>query len=180
VQFSRHRGTVRAELDAVEAQVLADLAGQLLSLVEPPALGDDPLAALVGMSGSEVPAPDDPVLARLLPDAYRDDPEAAGDFRRFTDAELRARKRADAQHVLASLPADGGRLALSRDDVDRWLGFVNDARLALGTVLGVSDDTDPEEADEDDPAYQAMQVYSWLGWLQESLLSCVEPRPHGG
>ncbi len=34
--------------------------------------------------------PEDPVLARLLPDAYRDDPEAAGEFRRYTEPALRS------------------------------------------------------------------------------------------
>lgn len=179
MQFTRHRGAVRAELDQVEAQVLGDLAEQVLSLVEAPSVSDDPLAAMVGMSGGDVVSPQDPVLSRLLPDAYRDDDAAASDFRRYTDAELRARKRADAQHVLASLPSEGGRVELDRDDVDRWLGFLNDVRLALGTVLEVSEETDPEEYDPEDPAHQALQVYAWLGYLQESLLSCVDPRPQG-
>jgi len=179
VRFTRHRGAVRADLDAVEVQVLADLAEQLLTLVEPPEVSDDPLAALVGLSGADVPPPQDPVLSRLLPDAYRDDVDAAADFRRYTDGELRARKRADAQHVLASLPEGGGRVQLDRDAVDRWLGFLNDVRLALGTVLEVTEETDPDQLAEDDPAYQALHVYAWLGWLQESLLSCVEPRHPG-
>ena len=179
MQFTRHRGAVRAELDQVEAQVLGDLAEQVLSLVEAPSVSDDPLAAMVGMSGGDVVPPQDPVLSRLLPDAYRDDDAAASDFRRYTDAELRARKRADAEHVLASLPAEGGRVELDRDDVDRWLGFLNDVRLALGTVLEVSEETDHDDHDPEDPAYQALQVYAWLGYLQESLLSCVDPRPQG-
>jgi hypothetical protein len=170
---------VRAELDAVEAQVLADLAQQVLALVEPPAVSEDPLAAMVGMPGSDVPVPEDPVLSRLLPSAYRDDDAAAADFRRYTDADLRAQKRTDAAHVLEMLPPEGGRMSLDRDDVDRWLGFLNDVRLALGTVLEVTEDTDPEDYDPEDPAYQALHVYGWLGWLQESLLSCVEPRSSG-
>ena len=28
----------------------------------------------------------------------------------------------------------------------------------------------------DDPAVQALHIYGWLGYLQESLLSCLEPR----
>lgn len=177
MRFTRHRGAVRAELDEVEAQVLGDLARQLLELVEPAVSSDDPLAAMVGMPGEAVTPPDDPVLARLLPDAYRDDPDAAGDFRRYTDSDLRTQKRADAEHVLAALPADGGRIELDRDACDRWLGFLNDVRLALGTLLQVTEETDPDEGDPEDPAYQALQVYAWLGYLQESLLSCVEPRP---
>jgi hypothetical protein len=131
------------------------------------------------MSGEEVHRPDDPVLARLLPDAYRDDPAAAGDFRRYTDGELRQRKRANATAVRRSLPEGGGRLELDRDQADQWLECLNDMRLALGTAMGVTEDTDLDEADEEHPAYASLQVYGWLGWLQESLLSCVEPRrPH--
>jgi hypothetical protein len=37
----------------------------------------DPLAALVGI-GTAVDAPSDPAVARLLPDAYREDPDASG------------------------------------------------------------------------------------------------------
>ena len=176
MRFTRHRGRFRADVDAVEAQVLDQLAAELLEIVEEPDLGEDPLAALVGMSGDEVHPPDDPVLARLLPDAYRDDPAAAGDFRRYTDGELRTRKRANATAVRRSLPDGGGRLELDRDQADQWLECLNDMRLALGTALGVTEDTDLDDVDGDDPAYASLQVYGWLGWLQESLLSCVEPR----
>jgi hypothetical protein len=166
---------VRADVDEVEAALLAQLAEELLHLVEQPDLDDDPLAELVGLA-DEVHPPDDPVLARLLPDAYRDDPAAAGDFRRYTDADLRRRKRDNAHAVRRSLPEGGGQLELDRDAVDQWLECLNDMRLALGTVLEVTEELDPYEMSEEDPSYASMQVYGWLGWLQESLLSCVEPR----
>ena len=177
MRFTRHRGALRAELDVFELQLLRQLVEEILALVEEPAVSEDPLAALVGMPRGDVNPPDDPVLQRLLPDAYRDDPAAAGDFRRYTDAELRAGKRANAQVVGASLPEHPGKMTLDRDQADAWLGWLNDVRLALGTSLGVTEATDPDDYADDDPAYQALQVYSWLGWLQESLLSCLEPRP---
>jgi hypothetical protein len=177
VLFTRHRGAVRAELDPYELQVLRQLVDEILALVEEPEVSDDPLAALVGMPPGEVPPPENPVLRRLLPDAYRDDPDAAGDFRRFTDADLRAGKRANALAVGQSLPESAGKLTLDRDQVDAWLSWLNDARLALGTVLGVTEETEPEDFEEDEPAFQSLMVYSWLGAVQESLLSCVEPRP---
>ena len=179
MRFTRHRGKVRADVEAIEGMVLADLTGQLLQLVAAPAVGDDPLAALVGLPAEEVFPPDDPVLARLLPAAYADDDQASADFRRYTDADLRIRKRANAEAVRASLPEGKGRIELDRDQVDQWLECLNDLRLALGTALGVTEDTDPEDHDEDDPAREALEVYGWLAHLQESLLSCVEPR-HGG
>ncbi len=187
MRFTRHRGSVRADLDEVEAGVLVQLAEEVLGLVDEPEVSGDPLAALVGLPSGDVHEPDDPVLSRLLPDAYDrpgadgTDPEASGDFRRYTDADLRAGKRADAQVVLDTVPLGGGRMTLDRDQADAWLGCLNDVRLALGTSLGVTEQTDPDDyADAgDDPAYQALLVYSWLGYLQESLLSCLEPRVPG-
>jgi hypothetical protein len=178
VRFTRHRGGVRADLEAVEAQVLAQLANELLGIVEPAggSASDDPLAAFVGLPSGDVPRPEDPVLRRLLPDAYRDDEGAASDFRRYTDSELRAAKRGHATVVLETLPDGGGQMRLDRDQADAWLGALNDMRLALGTSLEVTEQTDPDDYDEDHPARQALEVYGWLGWLQESLLSCLDPR----
>ena len=165
----RRRGGVKAELSDVEAGILTDLAHQLLSLLGEPAPPQDPLAALVGMPSGDIQPPDDPVLARLLPAAYADDPQAALEFRRYTDADLRDGKRANVQRVLQTLPAAGGRLELDRDSCDAWLSWLNAIRLALGTALEVTEDDLPH----DDPSHQ---VYGWLGWLQESLLSCLDPR----
>jgi hypothetical protein len=176
MRFTRHRKAIRADVDDIELQVLSQLAREMLELVPGPQLSDDPLAALVGLPSGDVDAPDNPVLARLLPEAYRDDPAAAGDFRRYTDSDLRATKRTDARAVLDSLPSTKGRLELDRDQADRWLGALNDMRLALGTSLDVSEDLELEDLEEDDPRLQALSVYSWLGYLQESLLSCLDPR----
>ncbi len=176
MRFTRHRKGLRAQVDAVEAQVLAQLAREMLQIVEAPDVSDDPLAALVGLPGGDVHPPDNPVLQRLLPDAYAGDPEAAGDFRRYTDSDLRATKRADATAVLDTLPDGGGRMDLDRDQADRWLGALNDMRLALGTSLGVEEETDLDEQDAEEERGHALQIYGWLGWLQESLLSCLDPR----
>jgi hypothetical protein len=172
MQFTRHRKQVRANPDDIEVLLLTKLGEELLQLIEEPAVSDDPLAEMVGMPPGEVSPPDNEVLARLLPDAYRGDPEAAKDFRRYTDSELRQAKRANAKALLASLPEGGGTFDLDRDLVDVWLACLNDMRLALGTALDVTEDTDYDDTDD-----QSLQIYAWLGWLQESLLSCVDPRP---
>ena len=98
------------------------------------------MAALLGNPGPAAP-PDDPVLARLLPDAYRDDTEAAGEFRRFTEQELRSGKLAAAQTVLDTLPEEGGRVELTEEDAQVWLRALNDVRLALGVRLDITEDT---------------------------------------
>ena len=182
MRFTKARGgRVTADVEPVEAAVLGQCAADLLALLaeDEPEDGavQDPLAALVGMPSGPVDAPDDPALQRLLPDAYGDDdPEASREFRRYTDADLRGGKRAHAGTVLATLPAEGGALVLDREEADAWLGCLNDLRLVLGTRLEVTEDLDPDDLAQDDPRLQALQVYGWLGWLQESLISCLVPR----
>lgn len=189
MRFSRTRQGVKADVSDVEASVLASAVAQLLELLgEQAAAEQDPLAAMVGLSGGAVEPPDDPALARLLPDAYRpdasDDPrfdveEAAAEFRRYTEAELRSGKRACAVTVLETLAALGGagRLRLDRNQADAWLGTLNDLRLVLGSRLDVTEDTDLQAPPGDPDIAHALQVYGWLGWLQETLLDALDPRP---
>ncbi|MDX6198698.1 MAG: hypothetical protein QOJ79_1849 [Actinomycetota bacterium] len=180
MRFKRSRRGVEAKVEPGEAQVLAQCAGELLELLgtEEEASGD-PLEALVGLPPGDVSPPDDPALARLFPSAYEGDDAAATEFRRFTESDLRAGKRAAASDALVSLQpllSAGGKLVLDRDQADAWLSWLNDIRLVLGTRLDVTEDTYEEDIDPEDPRWQVMQVYSWLGWLQESLLSCLDPR----
>ena len=123
-------------------------------------------------SGGPTSPPEDPVLARLFPDAYGNDPEAAGDFRRYTEPGLRSGKVAAARTVLATLPVEGGRIRLSAGDAEAWLRALNDVRLALGVLLGISEDYERELADVTgtDPRSAYLQVYDWLTFLQETLV----------
>ena len=78
MRFKRRRGAVTADLDAGEAGLLAALAEDLLGLLgDGDQADEDPLAAMVGLSSGPVAVPDDPALARLLPNAYADDDHAA-------------------------------------------------------------------------------------------------------
>lgn len=188
MRFARTRqGVVKADVRAVEASVLTSAVSQLQQLLgEAGAVDADPLAAMVGLPPGEVRRPDDPALSRLLPDAYRasQDPDfdveqAAGEFRRYTEGDLRAGKRAQAAAVLAHLSAlpAGGRLRLDRAGADAWLGTLNDLRLVLGTRLEVTEETGGQPPPDDEDRAHALQVYAWLGWLQESLLDCLDPTP---
>jgi hypothetical protein len=181
VTFKRTRRGVEAKLEPVEAGLLTQCALQLIELLGgDDEESDDPLVARVGLPPGHVETPDDPALARLFPDAYGDDAAAATEFRRYTESDLRAGKRAAASHVVSQLqpllPA-GGKLVLDRDDVDVWLTWLNDVRLVLGTRLEVTDDGYDEDLDPEDPRWELTQVYGWLAWLQESLLASVDPRP---
>lgn len=145
----------------------------------PPARGAgqdalDDLAAQLGLSDS-AGLPADPILARLLPDGYADDPGAAQEFRRYTEVSLRSAKAEVAQTVLATLPPGGGTVRLSEQDAQAWLRALNDVRLSLGVVLGVTDDFDEQVADmsADDPQAAYVGVYQWLAAVQDSLVDAL-------
>jgi len=177
-------GGARAWLAEPEASLLRNLVGQVMDLVGPQddrpeaVPGDDPtMAALEAMlhdPGSEQ-TPQDPVLARLLPDGYRDDPEAAGEFRKYTEPALRSAKHQAAREMLDTLPAVGGRIQLTTEQGLAWLKALNDVRLALGVRLGVTEDFEAQwgRLKTDDPQWTAFEVYAWLGAVQESLVQAL-------
>jgi hypothetical protein len=176
-QFESVRGGgVAIELDPVEVSILRSLAVQLLELVGPgegPADADaDPLAALFAEGPSK--PPDDPALARLFPNAYEETADAA-EFRRFTENDLRARKREDALAVIRTLDVGGPRIQLSADEARQWLGTLNDLRLSLGARLEVSEDEDSDlyRLQDDDPRKPLMIAFQWFGVLQETLVDAL-------
>jgi hypothetical protein len=120
-------------------------------------------------------APADPVLARLLPDAYQDDPEAAGEFRKYTESSLREAKKYFAQTLLETLPPKGGRVKLTADQARDWLRALNDVRLMFGVRLEVTEEFEEQltSLDPKDPRVAAFEVYGWLGAVQESLVRAI-------
>lgn len=121
-------------------------------------------------------APADPVLARLLPDAYQEDPEAAGEFRKYTESSLREAKKYFAQTLLDTLPPSGGRVRLTGDQARDWMRALNDVRLMFGVRLEVTEDFEEQLAAlaPDDPKVAAFEVYGWLGAVQESLVRALD------
>jgi hypothetical protein len=175
-------GGAACYFEPAQAGVIRSLVSQVAELVRNEGAageGDEPgqpdeLEMLLGLSGNDE-IPDDPVLARLLPDAYSDDPGASAEFRRYTEESLRSGKIKSAQAVLASLPAGGGEVVLSEAECQQWLRALNDVRLALGVRLGITED-DQDLADEvfaDDPRVAFIMAYQWLGILQDSLLDAL-------
>jgi hypothetical protein len=165
-------------LDDVEISILRSLTVQLLELVGPGEGGgeadQDPLAALLA-DGPTKP-PEDPALARLFPDAYADDGGAAAEFRRFTENDLRARKREDALAVVRTLDTGGPVLKLTAEESRQWLGTLNDLRLTIGTRLEVTeDDNELYRLPDSDPRKPMVMAYLWLGGLQESLVETLLP-----
>lgn len=180
-EVRRRRGAVQIVLAAEEASTLGALARQVAELL---ADGDeatptDPLEAMVGISSTPTETPDDPALRRLLPDAYNDDAEAAGEFRRLMNAELRQIKTGALEELGTSAASGGGQtvtLRLNEEQTERWLQALTDIRLVLGTRLDVTDDPSDmwEGMEPDDPRGPLLAVYDWLGWVQESMLHALD------
>lgn len=175
--FHRHgENSYIAEFAQSERDVLLNLIEQLIELLsERVDHGhEDPLAALVGITSHDSP-PEDEVLRRLLPNAYADEVQAS-EFRRYTESTLRGKKQAHAMSMRMYLKsADDGIVDLDHDSANAWLGAINDMRLALGVRLNVQENTSDvlELLSPDDPLRGVYAVYTWLGWLQESLLSAL-------
>jgi hypothetical protein len=170
-------GRIVLRVDAVEKGLLVTLLEQLADFVAPEDLDDeDPLVAMVGLDPDAV-RPEDPALARLLPDAYLDDDAAAAQFRRFTERSLRETKLAHTQTALETLRRSGEKVTLGSDEAGAWLGALNDVRLALGTRLGVTEEGMEELASlpDDDPRAATFHIYDWLTYLQETLVRALMP-----
>jgi Domain of unknown function (DUF2017) len=178
-RFRKRRKTVIVSFAEHEADILANLLRNLVELLYdgmPPRVSEssDPLAELLDNDGPTSP-PEDVVLQRLLPDAYKTDDQAAAEFRRFTERGLRAGKAADAKRVLTALeesPSVTGGITLESDDQLAWLRALNDLRLAIGTRLGIEQDDYAvwENLPADDPRRLTYDLYDWLGYLQSALL----------
>ncbi len=119
--------------------------------------------------------PTDPLLARLLPDAYQDDPDKANEFRRYTESSLREAKKYFAQTLLDTLPEKGGLVRLTGDQARDWMRALNDVRLAFGVRLEVTEEFEQQLAalDPEDPRFAAFEAYGWLGAVQESLVRAM-------
>jgi hypothetical protein len=187
-------GGVSIWLTADEVNLLRVLVTQVAELLSDPArpgpAAPEPAAAAQEVSAdlfddlekmfneatAEAPeAPADPVLARLLPDAYREDPEAAGEFRKYTESSLREAKKYFAQALLESLPPEDGRVKLTAEQARDWMRALNDVRLMLGVRLEVTEDYEERLSalDPADPRLMAFELYGWLGALQESLVMAI-------
>lgn len=170
VEIERIDNGARIMLEEVESRILQDLAAQLLNITTPDSLeyGSDPIAQMVGIDANVV-KPTDPVLSRLYPDAYPDDPEASLEFRRYTERSLRDSGVQRTERVLQMM-SDGLDLQLVDERWSDMVGFLNDLRLSLGTRLEITQSLESQEIDDGDPRSALFELYGWLTWVQEMLI----------
>jgi hypothetical protein len=164
--FKRSRSSEDLDvvLEAGEAAVLTRLCEELTTLLD-------------GDKGGEQAHP---VLERLFPRAYLDptEEEAEAEWQRFVHDDLvdgRRRALETVEQTLAAALVRRGRLelTLSVEQAQAWLAVINDARLALGTRLDVTEDMVLSRLDANDPDTAPYAVYWWLGVLEERLIDVL-------
>jgi len=199
--FKRRRGMYAARLDADEREVVAALVADVAELLGGGRLESrDPVPAGDGhprMRIEPLAPPTDPAVRRLLPDASRDDPEVAAEFRRLTEDDLRADKIARLARLWDALttPVEGWRadaFVVAPDEARDVAAAITDLRLVLAERLGIRTDEQAEHlydtlldspqaevaqdaAEALDPAARRylVAVYGALSWLQESLVEVL-------
>lgn len=186
----------------MEADYLADLVGQFISLLDeysdereaPAAPASAGAGAVAGAFGGAEDTPEDPALARLMPDAYADDAEASAEFRRHTENELLARRVRDARRVLGTLdtslnepvagPVDASAptssdpqapfdVVLDHASAEAWTRTLAAVRLVVASRLGIETEADDEAAratDEDG----RFGVYDWLGFRLDGIVEALD------
>lgn len=149
-------GLLRVRLSEAEHALLSTLPEQLRPL----------------LTGEATP---DEVRARLFPRVY-EDPLEELEHRPVGDEE-RASERLLAIDLFARTLASGkvGRLGwsveLTGEEAGAWLSAVNDARLVLGVVLGIT--TESQWEDDLDPGDPTGAALWYLGWLEEQLVQAL-------
>ncbi len=178
--FKRVGPMIEVKLSDYEIALLESLIDQLneLLLAEIEQVPDgDPFERWKAEMETDSPLDrSDPVIARLFPDAYRDDPLASSEFRRLTQARQRADRQRQSEVVLDALGAsEGGKhsVQVRLIDLDAWLKTLNALRLSLSVRLGISTEDDVEELEaleDEDPRAYVYRVYEWIGYLSQGLL----------
>lgn len=128
--------------------------------------------------------PNDPVIERLFPVAVANDAEMDAEVRRLLRDDLLGARRAGLAALTTIL--DRGtthrgrlRVVLEEDEPLLLLGVLNDLRLAIGASVGI-EDLDRDDLDPEDPVAYRLAVIDHFAWLQEQLLSILDPDDGSG
>jgi len=160
--FKRRKrdGRVVVTLPAAAVQLVRQIVGELGDVIASPPPGE--------------------VANRLFPRAYLDPTEeqAEQQWQSLVHDDLVRARLAAVSAMVADLDTaspttrDRVEIVLDRDAETRWLTVLNDARLTLGTALGVTED-EPLEFPDDDPRAAGADVYALLSALQGELVEVL-------
>lgn len=203
--FEARGGVAVAQLDHAERAVVARIVADVGLLLGGEVFGMEaeraPEPLDFGVEGffesleASLREPDDPAILRLLPNAAPTDREVADEFRRFTEAELRASKVARLRRIWEQLSEDGPDWEVAADDALPTAAALTDVRLVLAARLDLATDDDATRLHSElafasealargmgaDAGVEPERV--WLGmlyqaltWLQDSLVTFVMDR----
>lgn len=174
-----------SELDAHETELLVSMVTSMQDLLHEreSSAPTDPLADITGIRAGHSQAPTDATMGRLLPDFHRPDQDREmcadsvnGDLnsgmRSVNEPKIIDAKLGAAQSMIETLPDGGGPVVLSEEQAQHWLTALNDVRLALGAMIGISEDT-PDQLPPHHPYAAHLDVYHWLTVVQELLVEAL-------
>lgn len=124
---------------------------------------------LAGGAGAET------VTARLYSRGYDDD-ELEREYRALVGDDIATQRLAAMDAFAETLDAGEGRhsrwrIELDEEQAGAWLSAVNDGRLVLGALLGITDEAAWDEGPDDDNPASVLLFY--LGWLEEQLVAAL-------
>jgi hypothetical protein len=107
------------------------------------------------------------IARRLFPAAYHQDEQHEQEYQRLMRDELLSSRLASLSLTSTLLERESvaDKVVLTADELDALMRSINSLRLVLGTLLDVDEDEFEAGLNEDDPAYGQYQLYSYLGWL---------------
>jgi len=113
------------------------------------------------------------IARRLFPAAYHQDEQHEQEYQRLMRDELLSSRLASLSLTSSLLEREtnSDSIVLSADELDALMRSINSLRLVLGTLLDVDEDEFEAHLAEDDPAYGQYQLYSYLGWLLDWIVT---------
>lgn len=116
--------------------------------------------------------PDAPLLARLSPPAYEDDPERDAAYQLLAGEELRTARR----EAIATVHQIHERSEATVDDLWAWIRALNALRLVVGTALGIEDeDHEVPDVDPADPTAALWDLYHLTTAVQHEIVAALTP-----
>ena len=158
------------KFDPLEREVIGDLTATVSEalIARAQSAPKDEFAEMMGLSTGHTEAPQDPKLARLLPDFEREgDEEFDGDnglLRSLHENDIIRAKLMNIRVVNDALGPDGGvEVTIDEEEAHQFVAALNDMRLYAS-----ADDSGSEAARED-----RQRLIDWLAFCQDSLLEAL-------
>ena len=104
---------------------------------------------------------------RLFPPGYANDEKLNEEYSAITHDELLTKRLESVDTVEQTVT----RTSLTQEELNAWMGAVNDLRLVLGTRLDVTEDMDAVALD--DPRAPAFAVYQYLTFLLSEIVHAL-------